>query len=95
MEQTELEKELESSIYGLRLLVLMENDNGFDHIMLTKEQFKKVSDAIVVESKGFDSEGMEHCTMRFGIQTSSKEPFEGMEDSYTQEYLDSLEKQYE
>ncbi len=39
--------------HELRLLVLMENEEwtGFSQVLLNKEQFKKVSDAILKESK--------------------------------------------
>lgn len=53
MEQSPLEKELEQIVYGHRLLILLETNEGFSQILLTKEHFKTVSDAV---AKGFPLE---------------------------------------
>lgn len=73
----------------LRLLVLMENEEGgFNQVILTPEQFKKVSDAVTTDDVVPDEEkedlraGFEVQPVRLGEQEITAEAFLGMESFY-------------
>ena len=76
-------------LYENRLLVLMEcegecvnNDEShhFHQVLLTKEQFKKVSDAVIVNEQPDASlkEGYNLATLSLGTTSVPAAPFEGM-----------------
>jgi hypothetical protein len=70
-------------VYENRLIVLLENDeyDGFRQVMLDDVQFKKISDAIFLESKKDASlkEGYELGTINIDDErVIPKELFEGM-----------------
>lgn len=79
--QSKLEEELEQTIYGNRMLVLLESGNEFFQIIFTAEHFKKVSDAVASEfqviSKDKDTEVIDLLMGDTGI---SNIHFEGMSD---------------
>lgn len=80
-EQSELERKLEDLIYTNRLLVLLEDNNGFNQVRLNPTQFKKVSDAICIKTGRRRKDGTQPVWVSLGRQIS-KEPFELMEDFY-------------
>lgn len=89
MEQSPLEKEIEQAVYGLRLLVLAECEQQecgggrhFHQIVLTSEQFKKVSDVVFTSTGPPDKDGYEEGVLRLTEETVGYEPFEGMLDFY-------------
>lgn len=43
---TKLEEELLHVMYGMRLIVLLENEDGFRQFRFNQEQFKAVSDSV-------------------------------------------------
>lgn len=80
MKQTPLEAALEKEIYVDRLLVLLEQADGFRQVILTPAQFKKVSDACIVEGGLIDKGGMQQVSVELGEDVIDKKPFEGMRD---------------
>lgn len=90
-EQTEFEKAIESEVFVDRLLVILECStctsakSHFHQVLLDQGQFKRISDAIVIESQGTDPDNsnLENCVVRVDKQRSIKqEPFEGMSDIF-------------
>lgn len=82
--QSDLEKELEQQIYGLRLLILLECDKDcedtrhFHQVIVDDVQFKRISDAIFsVKHKEGDREIGE---VNLSVRTLPLEPFEGMDE---------------
>ena len=93
MDQSELEREIEQDIYGFRLLVLTESAEGFRQVLLDADQFKKVSDAIIVEiTSPKDEHGIEEVRLRLGNPLLPSQPFEGMRDLYPQSYLEQADQ---
>lgn len=87
--QTPFEEELEQAIYGKRLLVLMEHDDGFSQVLLDAVQFKKVSDAIIKEVVSRHENNKEVVSLLWGDTRIPIEHFEGMADFYPKEFLDN------
>lgn len=89
MEQSDFERDLELAVYGLRLLVITECEatecqgggRHFHQVHLTREQFKKVSDACV-NSVVSEGDGWETCTLQLSEETLPTEPFDRMTDFY-------------
>ncbi len=77
-------RNFQDELYGLRLLVLMEEEDGkFYQVMLNQAQFKKVSDAIctVVESEDMRP-GFEMTSVETSDEGLDADIFIGMEDFY-------------
>jgi hypothetical protein len=87
--QTKLEKEIESEIYNLRMIVLFENRDGFHQVLLNKKQFKKISDAACSNLTKPDKEGKQEGTLSFSGKALPLDLFEGMKDFYPQEYIEN------
>lgn len=80
MKQSPFEQELENEIYTDRLLLLLEQDDGFRQVILTKAQFKKVSDACLSYEGPRNAEGLQYVNVLLGEVVIPKESFEGMRD---------------
>lgn len=78
--QTPIEKAIQDELYVDRLLVVLEEDDGFRQVLLTKEMFKAVSDACVQNVTEFDADGLQDVGIALGDQLIPKEPFDGMRD---------------
>lgn len=80
MKQTPLEAQLEQEIYVDRLLVFLEDKDGFRQVILTPEQFKKVSDACILDATPPDERGFQSAEINLGDKVLDKRPFENMND---------------
>ena len=84
--QSDLEKELEREIYSNRMLVLLEQEEGFVQVLLTPRGFKEVSDAI---AKSFPLVRMDGENEVLDMRTTDEfiplEHFEGLQDFYDDE----------
>jgi hypothetical protein len=76
-------RDFSQELYGLRTLVMMEVEDGkFYQVILTPEQFKKVSDAIFVPQPTFDKlkDGMQVGTVQTADVGLDADLFIGMSD---------------
>lgn len=91
MEQSDLERELEQEIYGNRLLVLLEGEEGFKQVILGPEHFKKVSDAVVDGKVVIPAivDQLETVMITTGEEILPVELFEGMRDFYEENELEA------
>lgn len=90
-------EEFLKALYEDRLLVLLEDDDHktFHQVLLDQEQFKKVSDAIIVEEKADETLKDEYNIARLNMGGISilAEQFDGMESISSKERLDAISEE--
>lgn len=89
--QSDLEKELEQEIYGHRLLVLLQGEEGFKQVIFSPEHFKKVSDAVVDGRIAIPAivDSIETVMITTGEEVLPTDWFDGMRDFYEENELEA------
>lgn len=91
-EQTPLEAELEQTVYGSRLIVMLECDGHFHQVALNNGQFKKVSDAIArAIIPDVQNPERENVAIRMTTNRVDAEHFLGMADFYSEQELEKMD----
>lgn len=83
---TKLEEELLHVMYGMRLIVLLENEDGFRQFRFNQEQFKAVSDAVAKAVGMVPDPNREHHeigNLELSDEKIDLKHFEGLADYYT------------